>query len=258
MIITDFSSLARFAETKTEPAKSIKPDKKDAPEPAKASSDSVDLSVSAKMTSQLYGLKEALENIRKGIGLVTRTDSYLSTTEDAIQKIRALAVKGANGTFTNTDRQHFQVEVSALIDEVDRIASQAEFNRFKLLTGSFSKNNPYASMWLHVGPNMNQRERIYIGTMTARSLHLKDNSGRITASVSTPSGANQSIGVMDSALQSIAKQRADMLGYSERLKVTSQEVMRSMNAILKSGDAKLDHDAAAELMETIKYLKLDK
>ncbi len=56
-----------------------------------------------------------------------------------LQRIRSLSVQSANGIYSNQDRMQIQVEVSQLIDEIDRIATSAEFNRMKMLTGSFSK-----------------------------------------------------------------------------------------------------------------------
>ena len=106
-----------------------------------------------------------------------------------------LAVQSSNGIYTQGDRQLIQVEVSALVDEVDRIASQAEFNKFKLLLGDYARTNPKASMWFHMGANMHQRERVYIGTMTAEGLNLKERTGKFLANLSTAEGANRTIGV---------------------------------------------------------------
>ena len=84
-----------------------------------------------------------------------------------------------------------QVEVSQLIDEVNRIASHAQFNGLNLLTGRFAAetgvNAVTASLWLHIGANMDQRERVFIGTMTAQGLGIQSANGLRTPPPSSPS-----------------------------------------------------------------------
>jgi flagellin len=128
------------------------------------------------MRTQIQGLRQAERNTEDGMSFVQTAEGYLDQTAQIIQRMRVLAVQSANGIYSTEDRQLIQVEVSALVDEVDRTASQAEFNKFKVLTGEFSRVNPKASMWFHLGPNTNQRKRVYIGTMTASSFQMKDGS----------------------------------------------------------------------------------
>jgi flagellin len=114
-----------------------------------------------------------------------------------------------------------QVEVSQLIDEVDRIASHAQFNGMNLLTGRFAQqiggNNPSASMWFHIGANMDQREQAFIGTMTSEALGLKDIGSKKIMDLTTANDSNMSIGLLDEALKAISKQRADLGAYQNRL-----------------------------------------
>jgi flagellin len=114
-----------------------------------------------------------------------------------------------------------QVEVSQLVDEVDRIASHAQFNGMNMLTGRFARQNGEnvvtASMWLHIGANMDQRERVYIGTMTSGSLGLRNVGSKQIVSLSTPDGANRTIGNIDAGLKLVSKQRADLGAYQNRL-----------------------------------------
>lgn len=215
------------------------------------SGDRADISLTAKMTSQLNGLHQALYNMNKANSLISVTDGHLRQMNDLLQKIRVLSVKSSNGVYTSTDRQHFQVQVSSLIDEVDRVASQGEYNRFRLLAGNFSKVNPRSSMWFQVGPHMDQRERMYISTFTARSLFLKDGMGRIV-SISTPAGANRVIGITDMAIQKVAKQRADLAGFSDRLKISAKGAISTMEKIMQSENVYSDKEEIKEAIITIK------
>ena len=218
----------------------------------KAGDDASGLAVSEKMRTQVQGLRQAERNTEDGMSFVQTAEGYLDQSSQIIQRIRVLAIQAANGIYTNEDRQLIQVEVSALVDEVDRIASQAEFNRFKILTGEFSKINPKASMWFHMGANANQRERVFIGTMTAQAFNMRDATGRVVLSLTSPGGANNSIGVMDAALQKLSKQRADLGAYYNRLDLTAKGLMSAYENIQAAESRIRDADMAEVMVEFTK------
>ncbi|MCX8125010.1 MAG: flagellin [Spirochaetota bacterium] len=218
----------------------------------RAGDDASGLAVSEKMRTQIQGLRQAERNTEDGMSFVQTAEGYLAQTAQIIQRIRVLAVQAANGIYTNADRQLIQVEVSALVDEVDRIASQAEFNRFKILTGEFSKINPKSSMWFHMGPNANQRVRVFIGTMTAQAFKMKDATGKIAITLTSPGGANATIGVMDAALQKLSKQRADLGAYYNRLEHTAKGLMTAYENVQASESRIRDTDMAEEMVEFTK------
>ena len=214
--------------------------------------DASGLAVSEKMRTQIQGLRQAERNTEDGMSFVQTAEGYLDQTSNILQRIRVLAVQSSNGIYTQEDRQLIQVEVSALVDEVDRIASQAEFNKFKLLLGDFSRTNPKASMWFHMGANMHQRERVYIGTMTSQGLNLKEKTGRFLANLSTADGANRAIGVIDDALHKIAKQRADLGAYYNRLEHAAKGLMTAYENIQASESRIRDADMAETLVDLTK------
>ncbi len=218
----------------------------------KSGDDASGLAVSEKMRTQIQGLRQAERNTEDGMSFVQTTEGYLDQTSSILQRIRVLAVQSSNGIYTQEDRQLIQVEVSALIDEVDRIASQAEFNKFKLLLGEFSRTNPKASMWFHMGPNMHQRERVYIGTMTAQGLNLVEKTGKFLANLSTADSANRTIGIVDDALQKISKQRADLGAYYNRMEYASKGLMNAYENIQASESRIRDADMAETLVNFTK------
>ena len=114
-----------------------------------------------------------------------------------------------------------QVEVSQLVSEIDRIASHAQFNGLSLLTGRFARadasNTVTGSMWFQIGANMDQRTRVYIGTMTAKGLGLRNVGDNSIISLSDPDNANRAIGTLDVALKRVSKERADLGSYQNRL-----------------------------------------
>jgi flagellin len=187
----------------------------------RAGDDASGLAVSEKMRSQIRGLNQASTNAQNGISFIQTTEGYLQESEDIIQRIRELAVMSSNGIYTEEDRIYIQIEVSALIDEVDRIASHAQFNGMNLLTGRFGRqigeNVVTASMWLHIGANMDQREQVFIGTMTAKGLGVRNVGDDSILTLADPESANRAIGTLDEAIKKINKQRADLGAYQNRL-----------------------------------------
>jgi flagellin len=187
----------------------------------RAGDDASGLAVSEKMRSQIRGLNQASTNAQNGISFIQTTEGYLQESEDIIQRMRELAVQASNGIYSAEDRQYIQIEVSALVAEVDRIASHAQFNGMNLLTGRFGRligeNVVTASMWFHIGANMDQRTQVFIGTMTAKGLGIRNVGDDSILTLSAPDSANRAIGTLDAAIKKINKQRADLGAYQNRL-----------------------------------------
>src|SRR5574344_1089880 len=187
----------------------------------RAGDDASGLAVSEKMRSQIRGLNQASKNASNGISFIQTTEGYLQETTDIMQRIRELAVQSSNGIYSDEDRLQVQVEGSQLVAEVDRSASQAQFNGMNMLTGRYAKatgeNTPTASMWLHSGANMDQRMSVFIGTMTSAALGIREIGTEQVMSIAAPDDANRAIGTIDIALRKINKQRADLGAYQNRL-----------------------------------------
>ena len=187
----------------------------------RAGDDASGLAVSEKMRSQIRGLNQASTNALNGISFIQTTEGYLQETTDIIQRIRELAIQASNGIYSDEDRMQIQVEVSSLISEVDRIASSAQFNGMNMLTGRFARptgeNTVTSSMWFHIGANMDQRTQVYIGTMSAMALGLRNLGDETKVSIATPEEANRVIGTLDEAIKKINKQRADLGAYQNRM-----------------------------------------
>jgi len=211
-----------------------------------ASDDASGLAVSEKMRTQINGLRQATRNTEDGISMVQTADGFLDQVTNILHRVRVLSIQAANGIYTANDRQLMQVEISQLVDEVDRISSQAEFNRFKLFQGEFAKSSKTGSMWFHMGPNQHQRERVFIGTMTAKALNLMK--GNNTVSISTATNANDVIGIVDNALEKVMKQRADLGAYTNRLETVAKSLMTAYENTQASESRIRDADIAEEVM----------
>ena len=222
----------------------------------RAGDDASGLAVSEKMRAQIRGLNRASRNATDGISFIQTTEGYLQETEDIVQRIRELAVQSSNGIYTEEDREMIQVEVSSLIAEVDRIASCAQFNGLNMLTGRYARptgeNNVTASMWLHIGANMDQRTQVYIGTMTAAALGIRNVGTEEILTLATPDDANRAIGTLDESLKRINKQRADLGAYQNRLEKTVEGLNVAAENTQASESRIRDTDMAAQMVEFTK------
>jgi len=220
----------------------------------RAGDDASGLAVSEKMRGQIRGLNQAQRNIENGVSFIQTTEGYLQETQDILHRVRELSVQSANGIYTDEDRMQIQVEVSQLVDEINRIASHAQFNGMNILTGAFARNSTVNRvMQFQVGANMDQNEQVYIGTMTAQALGLQGAQGdKGIISLANPEGANQAIGVIDSALKQVSKQRADLGAYQNRFEMAAKGVAVAAENLQASESRIRDVDMASEMVNYTK------
>ena len=222
----------------------------------RAGDDASGLAVSEKMRAQIRGLNQASTNAQNGISFIQTTEGYLQETEDIIHRIRELAIQSSNGIYSDEDRTMIQVEVSSLIAEVDRIASAAQFNGMNMLTGRFARPTGEkvvtGSMWFHIGANMDQRTQVYIGTMSAMALGIRNAGDETILTLETPENANRAIGTLDEAIKKINKQRADLGAYQNRLEKTIVGLDVGAENLQASESRIRDTDMAEEMVEFTK------
>jgi flagellin len=226
----------------------------------RAGDDASGLAVSEKMRAQVRGLTMAGSNAQNAISFIQTAEGYLQESQDILQRLRELAVQASNGIYSSEDRMQIQVEVSQMVDEINRIASHAQFNGMNMLTGRFARttgeNVVTASMWFHIGANMDQRERAYIGTMTAQGLGVQSTNGHSSSatfiSISTPDKANMVIGVVDNALKIVSKQRADLGAYQNRLEHTMKGLSVGAENLQAAESRIRDADMALEMVSFVR------
>lgn len=221
----------------------------------KAGDDASGLAVSEKMRMQIRGLNQAERNIQNGVSFIQVTEGYLQETTDILGRIRELSIQSANGIYSDEDRMQIQVEVSQLISEVDRIASSAQFNGMNILTGSFAADSASGRiMQLHVGANVDQNTRVYVGTMTAQALGLIGVQGDAESklAISDPESANMAIATLDSALTTVNKQRADLGAYQNRFEMAAKGIAIASENLQAAESIIRDTDMASEIVNYTK------
>jgi flagellin len=216
----------------------------------RAGDDPAGLAVSEKMRSQVRGLRQAARNAEDAVSFIQLSEGYLQEQQDILQRLRELAIQAANGIYTAEDRMQIQVEVSSLLQEIDRVATSAQYNGMRILTGRFANpaggGTPTASMWFHIGANQDQRVRAFIGTMTTQGLGIQG------LSLSTPENANASIARIDSALAKISKQRADLGAYQSRFESTVKGLLVGYENMQAAESRIRDVDIAEEMIDYVK------
>ena len=102
----------------------------------RAADDAAGLSISEKMRKQIRGLTQASANAQDGISTVQTAEGALNEVQDMLQRMNELAVKSANGTNSEDDREYIQNEIDQLTTEIDRVSTTTKFNETYLLQGN--------------------------------------------------------------------------------------------------------------------------
>ena len=135
----------------------------------RAGDDAAGLAISEKMRAQIRGLDQASRNAQDAISLIQTAEGALNETHAILQRMRELAVQASTDTNTKVDRSELQKEMNELIDEIDRIAEQTQFNEQNLLDGSFSEKK------FHIGANEGQNITLDIKNMGSGGLKATEN-----------------------------------------------------------------------------------
>ncbi len=220
----------------------------------RAGDDASGLAVSEKLRSQVRGLNQAERNIQNAVSFIQTSEGYMQETQDILHRLRELAVQSANGVYTAEDRMQIQVEVSQMVDEINRVASHAQFNGMNMLTGAFAQDSASNRiMQFQVGANMDQNERIFIGTMTAQALGLQNAQGEQgMISISTPDAANQAIGMVDAALRQVSQERANLGAYQNRFEMAQEGVAVASENLAAAESRIRDADMAEQTVDFVK------
>lgn len=201
---------------------------------ATASDDAAGLSISERMRSQIRGFGAAARNTQDGISLVQTAEGALNEASNILSRMRELAVQAANGTLSPTDRDTINVEVSALIEELDRIADSTEFNGIALLDGTATTAS------IQVGLNDGDTIDIALQDTTAGTL------GVDTVDVTTAALASASLTDLDSAIDSINTTRGG-LGAAQNRLTSSYTSILNVRENLSAAESRIrDVDVASE------------
>ncbi|MGB9780536.1 flagellin Hag [Caldanaerobacter sp.] len=220
----------------------------------RAGDDAAGLAISEKMRGQIRGLNQAIRNAQDGISLIQTAEGALNEVHSILQRMRELAVQSANDTMTVDDRKELQKELNQLLDEIDRIAKNTEFNTQALLDGTFSNKV------FHIGANQGQNITLTISDMQTTALGdgtntistLKDETLSGSGGIQTQSDADAAIALIDGAIKSVSAERAKLGAYQNRLEHTINNLGVSSENLTAAESRIRDVDMAQAMMEFTK------
>ena len=202
-----------------------------------AADDAAGLQITERMTSQVQGLDQAARNANDAISLTQTAEGALDETTTALQRVRTLAVQAQNGINSTEDRAALSSEITALKNEISRIAAETEFAGLEILSGDFSAD-------FLVGANQGQTVTVAIGDGTADSLGA--DGLLVTGTVDTDANADTLLGQVDAALSSIGTVRSDLGALQNRFQSTIRNLSNISENVSAARSQIRDTDFATE------------
>ena len=180
----------------------------------RAGDDAAGLAISEGMRSRINSLNQAMRNIDDGIGLTNVGDGALTEVHSMLQRLKTLALKSANGTYDQSDRETLNMEKNQILEEIDRIGSTTKFGEISLFSRADANTNTNTQGWqppvlddtipLQIGGSTQAGEvldveRYYIGS---RELQLDQ------TDFSDVKKGHESVGYIENAIEAVSKVRA--------------------------------------------------
>jgi flagellin len=225
----------------------------------RAGDDAAGLSISEKMRGQIRGLNQASTNAQDGVSLIQTAEGAMTEVHSILQRMRELAVQGANDTNVSQDRAAINKEMKALTQEIGRIGSSTQFNKMNLLDGSKFGSN--GTKKLQVGANTGTAQTIDIKIGTINSNVIKSADGLKSASISglaniqstASNGIYQGhITTIDAAIEAVSSSRSDLGALQNRLEHTIANADNTAENLQAAESRIRDVDMADEM---VKYSK---
>jgi flagellin len=221
----------------------------------RAGDDAAGLSISEKMRGQIRGLDQASRNAQDGISLIQTAEGALNETHSMLQRMRELAVQGANDTNTTEDRTAIQDEANQLAKDINRIAKDTEFNGQKLLNATGGPNGD-GSFAFQVGANQAQQITLKVGDMTGStglSIATGDTEGDDAIDISsTATVATGAITTINDAIKTVSAERSKLGSYQNRLDYAINNLNTSSENLTAAESRVRDVDMAKEMMNQTK------
>ena len=220
----------------------------------RAGDDAAGLAISEKMRGQIRGLRQAKRNAQDGISLIQTAEGALNETHAILQRMRELAVQAATDTNTIEDRRAIQKEINQLIDEIDRIAENTQFNTMTLLNGDFAEGAN--ALVFHIGANAQQSVTLTISSMASASIGITGTTSLKVENVDTSesggvltqTGADGAITVINNAIELVSSERSKLGAMQNRLEHTIANLGTAAENLQAAESRIRDLDMAEEIM----------
>ncbi len=199
----------------------------------RAGDDAAGLAISESMRSQINGLNQATKNANDAIGLIQTAEGALTETHSMLQRLTTLASQSANGTYNSVARNNLQKEVSRLLEEINRISNDTDFNGVKPISSG--------SITFQIGPTSGETLTLPTCAMTTSALSISK------IDVSSLSGGNSAIDAIKKAINTVSDYRADLGAAQNRLEHTVNNLKVTSENITAAESRIRDTDMADEI-----------
>lgn len=236
----------------------------------KAADDAAGLAISQKMEAQIRGLRQASRNSLDGISLLQTGEGALNEVHSMLQRIRELAVQGANGIYEEDDLEALAGEIKELTEQIDKIGQDTTFNGIYLLKGNLVEDteNPKEKLRLQIGANEDQYIDIDMSEINvtvgenlgqleiAGHEHIVkiDDDGKFVVNQEylEPKNFNKAITTYSKAIERIASHRSQLGAYQNRLEHTIRNIDNTAENLTAAKSRIEDADMAIEMSEFVK------
>ena len=209
----------------------------------RAADDAAGLTISEKMRSQVRGLTQASANAQDGISCVQTAEGALTEVHSMLQRMNELSIKAANGTNTVADRAAIRQELSALVQEIDRVQTSTQFNTQNLLNGEFKSGK---SLQVGAASGTSYEIKIVISNMSASAIGIK--ASDIAVDDKNGSKAKALIAKVTKAIASVSRQRSALGAIQNRLEHTIANLDNVVENTTAAESRIRDTDMAAEMV----------
>ncbi len=214
----------------------------------RASDDAAGLAVSEKLKNQVRGLNQAQRNAQDSISLIQTAEGALTETHSLLARMRELAVQSSNDTLTASDRANLNAEFTQLQAEVDRIATSTQFNTALLLNGSGTAT----ALTFQIGANNGDTLALAIDGTQASVLNVAFNSANGVAGVAYQSSASAMISILDTAVNVVSEDRAELGAVQNRLESTIRSLAVASENTSAANSRIADADIASSMSELVR------
>jgi len=213
-----------------------------------ASDDAAGLAISEKLKSQTRSIAQAERNANDAVSMLQTAEGAMNETSGLLIRMRELSVQSANDTVGSTERSFIQSELSDLRDEVNRIAEVTEFNGTKLIDGTASS----VTFQVGIQNTTNDRISVSVNDMHATALGTGATTRLSGLDISTITGAQTALDVLDAAITDVSAGRAEIGAVQNRLQVTIANLGTARENLSAANSRIRDVDVASESAELTK------
>lgn len=207
----------------------------------RSADDAAGLQITDRFTSQIQGLNQSVRNANDAISLVQTTEGALAESITSLQRIRQLSIQAQNGINSSADKTALQQEVTALISELSRIATDTQFAGVNVLNGTFSSA-------FQVGANAGQQISVNLSSTNGSSFGASG-LGVSTVDITTEAGASAALTAIDTAISTIGAQRASLGALQNRFQSTIRNISNVSENLSAAKSRIKDTDFAVETAE---------